>query len=307
MNYREKLHIIQELTGLSQEKLAQQLGVAFSTLNKWINEKAQPRKSAQKQIDVLFGDISGIKEEAGSALKAKLSIIQNKRKSHKSIIHTIVNYPDIHNQFVLSLTYNTNSIEGSTLTEHETKVVLFENAALGHKTLKEQLEVKNHQAALEFLFSFIMQKKKVDIAFILRLHSILMNGIRDDAGAFRNHAVRIVGANVPTANHLKVRELMNGLLKKINSEKNGIVYHSAYIHSVFEKIHPFSDGNGRVGRLLAYAMLLSQNYPPAVILQKKRNTYMKALNRSQRDDDFDLLHEFFADSVLEGFKILERI
>ena len=91
----------------------------------------------------------------------------------------------------MSLTYNSNSIEGSTLTENETADILFRNKNIKNKSLIENLEAKNHQAALEYLFREIKLNFKINENFILKLHSMLMNGIRDDAGMYRRHG----GAN----------------------------------------------------------------------------------------------------------------
>jgi Fic family protein len=78
------------------------------------------------------------------------------------------------------------------------------------------------------------------------------------------------------------------------------------MHSRFEQIHPFSDGNGRVGRLILDAMILRENLPPAVIRQEKRRFYILYLNKSQLQGDFSLLEDFVCDGILDGFDILER-
>ena len=196
--------------------------------------------------------------------------------------------------------------EGSTLTEDETAAVIFDNVSLPDKSLVEQMEAKNHQTALKFLFDYLRQDGVINEDLILKLHSILMNSIRDDAGVWRTHSVRIVGANIPTANYLKVPELMLGLAKDINEDKKDIISHIANIHARFEQIHPFSDGNGRIGRLLLCAMLLQKNYPPAIINQQKRRQYMAYLNKAQQTGDASLLQDFLCDAVLFGFSILER-
>ena len=206
----------------------------------------------------------------------------------------------------MSLTYNSNRIEGSTLSEGETAAIMFQNAALPDKALVEQLEVKNHQAALQFLFQYLVENKPLSEELVLKLHGILMNAIKPDAGNYRYHGVRIMGTDVPTANYLKIPELMKELVKDINKKTDNIIGHIADVHSRFEKIHPFSDGNGRIGRLIIHAMSLSNNLAPVVILQEKRRLYTTYLNKAQTRNDLSLLEDFISDAILEGYRILER-
>ena len=306
MTIRQKLELILRTSGLIQQELAGRLGVTFAALNRWINDKAVPRQKAQEKIDELYKEYSGEKQISGTVIEAKKSIIFKKRKSHSGIIAEIMDNPDIRDQFYLSLTYNSNRIEGSTLSENETAAILFQDAALPDKTMAEQLEVKNHQAALRFLFQYLAEKKPLDEELILKLHSILMNAIKPDAGNYRYHSVRIMGTDVPTANYLKIPELMKELVEDINKKSEDIFYRTADVHSRFEKIHPLSDGNGRIGRLLMHAMTLKENLAPVVILQEKRRLYITYLNKAQTKNDVSLLEDFVCDAILEGYNILER-
>lgn len=306
MKIQEKLQLIMRLSGLTQQELAGRLDVTFAALNRWINGKAVPRPKAQEKIDELYKEYSGEKQVPETVIEAKRGIILKKQKDHPSVIKEILDNPDIRDQFYLSLTYNSNRIEGSTLSENETAAIMFQNAALPDKALVEQLEVKNHQAALRYLFEYLSENKSLDEELILKLHGILMNAIRPDAGNYRYHGVRIMGTDVPTTNYLKVPELMKELVKDINKKSEDIFNKIADIHSRFEKIHPFSDGNGRIGRLLMHAMSLSEDLAPVVILQEKRRLYTTYLNKAQMKDDLSLLEDFVCDAILEGYRILER-
>ena len=307
MTIQDKLKIIQNISGLTQEKLAEKLGVSFATLNSWINGKSEPHRKTGKNIDKLYSFFTGQKEIPEDPLKAKKQIIINKSKKYRNILKEILGNNDIYNQFLLSLTYHSNKIEGSTLTEEETRAVMFDNVSLPNKNIIEQIEVKNHQVALEYLLKNLLSASfRINETFILKLHSVLMNGIRDDAGSYRSHGVRIVGTYIPTANYLKVPELMREIIKDINRKKSEVFAHIANIHSRFEQVHPFSDGNGRIGRLLIHTMLLKNNLPPAAIEQKKKRFYNNYLKRAQLKEDFVPLENFLCDSVIAGFKILER-
>lgn len=306
MTIRQKLEFILELSGLTQQELAGRLGVTFAALNRWFNNKAIPRLKAQNKIDELYKEYSGEKQIPETVMEAKKNLIFKKQENHTNVVKEILDNPDIRDQFYLSLTYNSNWIEGSTLSENETAAILFQDAALPDKTIVEQLEVKNHQAALEYLFQYLAEKKPLNEELILKLHSILMNAIKSDAGNYRYHGVRIMGTDVPTANYLKIPELMKELVRGISKKPEDIFRRIADVHSRFEKIHPFSDGNGRIGRLLMQAMSLSENLAPVVILQKKRQPYTAYLNKAQIKNDLSLLEDFVCDAISEGYNILER-
>lgn len=306
MNIQEKLRIIQNLSGLTQTEIAAKIGVSFVAFNNWWNDKAKPRKKQADIIDGLYKEYTGQKEIPGSVLLAKKQILQKRSAKFKSIIDVILKNSDVYDQFLLSLTYNSNKIEGSTLSEDETADIIFNNKSIPNKSIIEQLEVKNHQTALQYLFQYLQKPKRIDEGLMLKLHAVLMNGIRDDAGTYRNHGVRIVGSNVPTANYLKVSILMKDIIKNINRKQEDNIGHASQIHAKFEQIHPFSDGNGRVGRMILTAMLLKNNFAPAVIKQEEKRIYYACLRRAQLHDDSTQLEDFVCDAVEIGLDILER-
>ena len=305
MDIPKKLLLIGYLSGLKQEKLAQKLEVSFVTLNSWVNGRSQPHPKKEQQIDELYRKYTGQTFIPTHVLEAKKKGLLIKSKAHKNILKTILSRPDLYDQFMLSLTYNTNSIEGSTLSENETAAILFQNKNIPNKTLIEHLEAKNHQAAYKFLLTHLAKKGKLDEALILKLHSILMNGIQDDAGFYRRHGVRIVASRVVTANYLKVPVLMKEIEGLISAKKLDVIGHISQIHARFEKIHPFSDGNGRVGRLLMVAMLLKANLPPAIVLQENKQLYYTYLAKAQTEEDCSLLEDFVCDAIREGFGMFE--
>lgn len=307
MDIKQKLKIIKQRLGLTQTELATRFGVSFVAFNNWWTGKSVPRKKAEVLIEDLFLEVTGQKVISKDKLLLKKKIIKEKSLKYKNITEEILKNKDIYDEFVLKLTYHSNSIEGSTLTEADTKAVIFDNVALQNKTLIEQLEAKNHQTALNYLFEYIVNKGKINESLIPKLHSILMNGIRPDAGVYRNHGVRIVGVSLPTANYIRVPDLIKLIvsdLEKINKDTISI---SANIHSRFEQIHPFSDGNGRIGRLIMTAMLLKANLAPAIIHQQQKQLYYTYLYKAQTKDDQSQLEDFICDTVMSGFNVLERI
>jgi Fic family protein len=307
MTIRQKLEVIQKMLGLTQTKIADRLGVSFVAFNGWWTGKSVPRAKAQKAIDELFLEVTGQKIIPADQLTAKKQALARKSSEHKNIINEILANPDIRDQFILKLTYHSNRIEGSKLTEPDTAAILFDNVALPDKTLTEQLEAKNHQTALNYLFDRIADDEMIDEDLVLKLHGILMSGIRSDAGFYRRHAVRIVGANLPTANFLRVPDLIPELIIEAAKKTKDMISLAAHVHARFEQIHPFSDGNGRIGRLLMNAMLLKANLAPAVIREGQKRLYYTYLNQAQTKGDASQLEDYICDAVVDGFRILERV
>lgn len=306
MKIHQKLEIIQRMTGKSQSQIAERIGVSFATLNSWINQRSNPREKMQKKVDEIYLEVTGQRIIPDKVISAKKELLKTKSLRYKNIINEILKNPDIQNEVVLKLTYHTNKIEGSTLSEVETASIIFENISIPHKTIIEQLEAKNHQTATMCMLDSMSQNKKIDESFILKIHGILMNGIISNAGSYRNHAVRIVGTNLPTANYVSIPNLMSKLVIEINSKNKDVVSLSSEVHSKFEQIHPFSDGNGRIGRILLCAILLKNNYAPAIIKQEEKQLYYTYLNKSQTQDDYSQLENFICESIFSGFDIIER-
>jgi Fic family protein/DNA-binding XRE family transcriptional regulator len=304
MTIKDQLLTIQVETRLSQEKMAQALGVSFATLNSWIKGRSQPRFLAQKRIRELYARVTGEAIISPKEKILKLQELEQNRKDHPHVLKTILKRPDLADEFMLHLTYHSNRIEGNTLTMDETASVLFNVHPLADKTFVEQLEVKNHQVALNSLWKHL-KDLPLNEDWVLKMHGMLMNGIREDAGWYRNHAVRIVGSYVPTANPLKVPELMRKLAPAFEVHPKDFFRHLALVHASFEKIHPFSDGNGRVGRLLLNAMLLKADFAPALIREEKRRLYYTYLKKAQLDEEYGPLEDFLMDAVLEGYGLLE--
>ncbi|MDD3487677.1 MAG: Fic family protein [Candidatus Moranbacteria bacterium] len=306
MNIQEKLKIIQGLSGLTQTKIAAKIGVSFVAFNNWWTGKSKPRKGHENLIDELYKEYTGQKVIPENILTAKKDLLAKRSKKHEGVLELILKNSDIYNQLLLSLTYNSNKIEGSTLSEDETADIIFNDRSIPNKSIVEQLEAKNHQAALRFLFQHLKTARKIDEEMIMKMHGMLMNGIRDDAGIYRNHGVRITGSNVPTANYVKVPQLMKAVVENLNKKHKDSIAHVSDVHAQFEQIHPFSDGNGRVGRMVLTAMLLKYNFAPAVIKQEEKRLYYACLRRAQLKNDSTQLEDFVCDALAIGFDILER-
>lgn len=307
MDYVDKLKTLQRVTDKTQTELAELLGVSFATFNSWLNNRSVPRKKAQEKIELLYGEYIGVSNVDESALAVKKQRIEMLQKAHPNPLEEIINRRDLYDTYVLELTYHTNSIEGSTLNEPEVKAVIFDNAVIPDKTAVEHQEAKNHQAALGYLFRQLNESSSLFITEndIKKLHSILMNGIYPDAGRYRNHSVRIAGSRVVTANDVKIEELMKKNVKELNREMSDAFAHLAQVHAKFEQIHPFSDGNGRVGRLILHWLAIRYGLPPVLIKRDKKQAYYTYLERAQTMEEYVFLESFICDSLLESYELLE--
>lgn len=306
MDYLKQLKALQKATDKTQTELAQLLGVSFPTLNSWLNKKSEPRKKARDKIGLLYQEYFGVVEMDASQVQQKWDRIQALQKKFPNPLSLILKRKDLYDSLILELTYHTNSIEGSTLSEPEVKAVIFDNATIPDKTVVEHQEAKNHQAALGYLFQELKKgKRSVTEDDVKKIHFILMNGIWSNAGQYRDHSVRIAGSSVVTANHVKVPTLMAQLVDTVNKRPKNVVSHLVNTHAQFEQIHPFSDGNGRVGRLLMLFIALRDNLPPVLIKRDKKQAYYTYLERAQTEDHYAFLESFVGDGILESYKLFE--
>lgn len=180
-------------------------------------------------------------------------------------------------------TYNSNSIEGNSLTLRETQMVIQEGITIKGKSLREHFETYNHDKAIDFLFTVVNDQYILRSIDILSLHALVLRSIEEDfAGRLRNGGVRISGANFVPPNANKVSDLLDELIDFINTnplQLNDIELATVFHHK-FVWIHPFFDGNGRTVRLVMNLLLMRCGFPPAIILKNDRKKYYEALNQA---------------------------
>jgi len=179
----------------------------------------------------------------------------------------------------LEWTYNSNGIEGNTLTLRETQVVL-EGITVGGKSIKEHLEAINHEKAILYLNDLVKEKNPITEWNIKSIHQLILKDIdSENAGRYRRENVTIKGATHIPPDYMKVPELMEIL---VLNYKNWNDFHpiiqAALLHGELVKIHPFVDGNGRTSRLLMNLDLMNRGYNPVVIKKENRLEYYEALD-----------------------------
>jgi excisionase family DNA binding protein len=207
--------------------------------------------------------------------------------------------------FRVELTYTSNAIEGNTLTRQETALVVDEGLTVEGKSLIEHQEAINHSLSLDYIYSLANQKQKLSLNEILEIHNIILNKIDDsNKGRLRTVPVRLKGSETILPNPLKVPELMNDFVVWLQDEnQNDPIKFAIDAHFKLVTIHPFVDGNGRVGRLLMNLLLIRSGYPPAIIRKEDRNLYVKSLEKGQTKQDMDDYYVLMINAVERSLDI----
>jgi len=296
-----KLKGILTNSGWSQERLAHELGVSFPTLNAWINGRAHPRLKALKTIDETYLNIVGRTGIDAEFLVAKKKLALAKKITAMEMVRNSA----LLDKLTLFLTYHTNTIEGSTLTLSEVKEVLDDdNKILSNKTAREQIETRNHRAAMYYLLDELASRDthfEWNEQIILNVHLRLMNTLISNAGSYRNHGVRIFGNSSVLANHASISNLMSNFTADLNAPAKDVIENIAHLHARFERIHPFSDGNGRTGRLIMFAQALQNGLMPPLVVKERKKAYYKYLETAQ--ENCDLLSLFTAESIIAASEL----
>ena len=198
------------------------------------------------------------------------------------------------------MVYNSNAIENSTLTLEDTEDILIRNQIRTDHEIREIYEAKNLAGAIEYLMD--NPEKEISVELILKLHKTLLTNIRDEiAGRFRSGKEWVrVGTHIG-ANPEFVNGFMHDLVRNYNSDNGEYFLEKiAYFHAEFENIHPFGDGNGRIGRLLTNEQLDMLGLPPIIIPNKSKfDEYYPALDEYIKTNKADKLTELFASLLIE--------
>lgn len=247
-------------------------------------------------------------EKADKELNLLNTLLTNKEKKELDkikrdyISQPKTNLENRYESFVSLFSYDSTNIEGNTITLQETSQLLFENVT-PRKSLREINEVINHKEAFDYL---IKSKQEISRDLILKLHEIVVKNtlkseLNDQIGKYRKVQVFIRGTKWLPPKPEQVSKEIAYLLSWYAKNKNKLhpLILSAYFHSAFETIHPFVDGNGRVGRLLMNFILHKKGYPMINIPNKRKYEYYNALESSQINGNLRPLVKFLIELIRE--------
>ncbi|MDD5924101.1 MAG: Fic family protein [Clostridia bacterium] len=205
-------------------------------------------------------------------------------------------------EFMIEFTYNSNAIEGNTLTLKETALAL-EGMTIDQKPLKDHLEAVGHRDAFMYVQDIATKEIEISETVIKNIHSLVLMNRPEDKGVYRRIPVRIMGAYTEPIQPYMIEPKMNELLSNNKERENNmhIIERIARFHLEFEGIHPFIDGNGRTGRLILNLDLIRNAYPPINIKFTDRKKYYDAFDAFYRDGNADKMINLIGGYVSKRF------
>ena len=199
-------------------------------------------------------------------------------------------------EFIIEYTYNSNAIEGNTLTLRETDMVL-RGLTIDRKPLKDHIEAVGHKEAFDFVQDLVKEQAPLSEGIIKQIHYLVLADKREDRGVYRRVPVRIMGAKHEPVQPYLIQPKMEQLLEDYRNNTDHIISRLARFHIEFEGIHPFIDGNGRTGRLLVNLELMKAGYPPIDVKFADRISYYNAFDEYHVKHDPGAMQKLFAGYV----------
>lgn len=237
------------------------------------------RKDVSEQYIALFSRIDALKEQLNQ---------------HRPL--TTGELRRLQEEFLVEYTFNSNAIEGNTLTLQETALVL-EGITIDRKPLKDHLEAVGHKDAFLYVQELVKNKVPLSEAIIKQIHTLVLMDRPEDRGIYRRIPVRIMGAYHTPPDPIMVPEMMEKLIEEFTKKKLHPIESAALFHLKFEGIHPFVDGNGRTGRLILNLFLMQNGYPPINVKFTDRKRYYDAFDSYYRNNNADIMVEMVAEYV----------
>ena len=278
-------------------------------LSKRVNEKKITPKLEkffeEKKQQILKKTAISCFETNNVFTKEQIAKLEQTKQEYKKIVSKLSKkqLQDLFDRFTVNFTYESNALEGNSLTLKDVAIVLFEKMLPKNKDLREVYETKNSREVVDLV---LKKKFRIKEEAIIKMHRMLVKDMEIETG-YKRLPNFLLGRKVDTAAPEKVKTEMDKLLEWFHKEKKmHPLQKAALFHGRFEKIHPFDDGNGRVGRFLINIGLVNEGYAPLIIRKSQRIAYLKCL------EDFDNgyktnLERFFLEKYKKTFEKFFKI
>lgn len=212
----------------------------------------------------------------------------------------------LNEEFIVEYTYNSNAIEGNTLTLRETDLVL-RGLTIDQKPLKDHMEAVGHKEAFDYVRNLVQENAPISERIIKQIHFLVLADKKDDRGVYRRVPVRIMGASHEPVQPYLIAQKMAQLLEAYANNTEHIVTKLARFHIEFEAIHPFIDGNGRTGRLLVNLELMKAGFPPIDIKFTDRVAYYNAFDEYHTKHSLSAMENLFAGYINQRLDMYLKI
>ena len=287
---RDKIKLYRENKKMTQNDIANILEVSAGTVSKYESGALEPSIESLKRLSELFGisidELLNDEKEKFDVSKINVLDILREQKEMKL-------KGNLYHQTQVSFAYNTNHIEGSTLTEDQTRYIFETNTILFDEVtiakVDDILETSNHFKLVDYMLD--VADKKLTEKVIKEFHKILKEGTSDsrvewfNVGEYKQRA-NTIGNGVKTTSPNNVEKDMSKLMDWYNSLKQVTVKELIEFHYRFESIHPFQDGNGRIGRIIMFKECLKNNIIPFIIKDADKLFYYRGLKEYKSEKGY---------------------
>ena len=219
---------------------------------------------------------------------------------------------ELKQRYDVRFTYDSNAIEGNTLSLSETELILSKGITVGGKTLTEHLEVVGHKEAIDYIETLSRSKAVISEWEIRQIHSLIMRKMSPvEAGRYRQLDVKAAGTGHVYPPHYQLPVLMSEFAEWLSVAQSTVhpIVFASEAHYQFVSIHPFADGNGRTGRLLMNLLLLRVGFPIVIIPSQQRLAYIESLVQVQQSEGdltalLDLVCQATYEALIETLSVV---
>lgn len=300
--------------------LAEVLHIDYAELRKWYiaekiyhlleneNDPESVMKVAEARVEYLMSKEVFVLPDIHKNVKEKLryaDTLKEKWQSKKPLNKTQLS--KMKEYFRIKYTFDSNRIEGNTLTWQETQLVVNEGVTIGGKSMREHLEAINHSEAVDFVADMLVGKEDIQARNVLEIHRLVLKSIdNENAGRYRSVPVRISGSDHVPPQPYMVSKMMEDFFLHYQKQKRLLhpILLAAEMHERLATIHPFVDGNGRTSRLLMNFILLQHGYTITILKgdAASKAQYFKALENVQVHNNPNAFYELITDRVIASLE-----